>query len=187
MKVPLKKWLKFPNDKYPQELTTLRLYMPIYANAFMYNKGGQDEESSFLNGSNLIGYEDSIAAALVRKGMPEEAERGLMHWYRKNDTVNRKVRSVVFTVESREQQLWGVAECRVAGRLNPEELAALKDYISGQASDGWGEGFEQCEIQTSDAGLHVHLWSGENWSIKTEQERFPPKATKESLDAQMPF
>ena len=49
----------------------------------------------------------------------------------------------------------------------------MKDYISGQASDGWGEGFEQREISTDDGDLFVHLWNfGDNWSIQTEEERF---------------
>ena len=57
--------------------------------------------------------------------------------------------------------------------LTPDELAELKDYISGQASDGWGEGFEQREISTDDGDLFVHLWNfGDNWSIQTEEERF---------------
>ena len=112
---------------------------------------------------------------MVWNRVPEEAGRGLMLWCDK-EFLDVKVRSAVFTAEARDGRLWGVAECQISGELSAEELAALKKYISGQASDGWGEGFEQREIEL-DGGreLYVHLWQPESWSIQTEQERFSPK------------
>ena len=69
------------------------------------------------DGRTLLDYENPILGALVKERMPEEKERGLMHWYGKQDSVDSKVRSAVFTVEEKNGQLWGVAECP-GGRLS---------------------------------------------------------------------
>lgn len=161
----------------PPEPTTMKLYMPLYADFIAYNRWGdldeEDDSSGQLDSRDLVQYEDSITAALMRERMPQEAERGIMHWYHENDSVDDKVKSVTFNVEVRNGELWGVAECRVAGELTPDELDTLRDYISGQASDGWGEGFEQHEIKVDGGELYVHLWGCDGWSLETEEERFP--------------
>ena len=162
------------------KMETLKLYMPLIANLYERNEYGEfDDSSILLEGSELRGYEAQITAALVKNRVPEETERGIMHWYDKPDSVNTKVRSAVFMVDSRGGELWGVAECRVAGKLSDTEMDTLKEFITGQASDGWGEGFEQREISANNGGkLHVHFWNSDEWSIQTEQELFSPKLTE---------
>ena len=150
--------------------STLRLYMPLTAE---FTEDGFDyEEPEHLEGRELYQYEEQIAKALEDYRMPEEAERGIMHWYHEEDSVNEKVRSVVFRLEKRDFQLWGVAECQLLRGLTTREMDTLKQYITGQASDGWGEGFEQRDIGVDEGVLNVHLWNSGDWSLQTEEERF---------------
>ena len=157
------------------EPQTLTFYMPLTAQLYKRDDWGDLEEyGEKLDGRALRDYESCIHETLLENQLPEEKERGLMRWYDKDDSVNLKVQSVVFDTESRGGQLWCVAECRVMGELLPEEKEKLADFITGQASDGWGEGFEQRTIDLEEGELYVSLWNSSNWSIQTEEEKFSP-------------
>lgn len=51
---------------------------------------------------------------------------------------------------------------------DPGAIEELKNYITGQFSDGWGEGFEQREFyeDNEDTKWFAHFWNNENWYLK---------------------
>lgn len=160
----------------PPQPQTLKLYMPLTADLYEVDEYGDfDEDIVTLDGCLLTEYAEEIREWLEQENLPTESERGLMHYYHQRDEVERKVKKLVFTAEERERQLWGVAECQLWEALTPAELDRLKEYATGQASDGFGEGVEQREILVDGGSeLYIHLWNGENWDIQTEEERFGP-------------
>ena len=171
---------------HPPESTQLKLYMPLTASFYARNEWGDwDETGEEWDGRTLLDYEDRILGFMVRNRVPEEAGRGLMLWCDK-EFLDVKVRSAVFTAEARDGRLWGVAECQVVGQLSPEELTRLKDYLTGQAADGVGEGLEQQAIRVDGGELYVHLWQSEGWSIQTEGERFGQTQIQEPHDDVVP-
>ena len=171
---------------HPPESTQLKLYMPLTASFYARNEWGDwDETGEEWDGRTLLDYEDRILGFMVRNRVPEEAERGLMLWCDK-EFLDVKVRSAVFTAEARDGRLWGVAECQVVGQLSPEELTGLKDYLTGQAADGVGEGLEQQAIRVDGGELYVHMWQPEGWSIQTEAEQFGLTQIQEPHDDVVP-
>ena len=42
----------------------------------------------------------------------------------------------------------------------------LTDYITGQFSDGWGEGFEQDELSVDGDPIYASFWNDEDWQIR---------------------
>ena len=157
----------------PPLLHELKLYMKLTGDCFSRNEWGELYDAPDpVDGKELARYQGDIQKGMdqYREGDPE---RGLMEYYDEPGEIGDKVQKAEFDVEFREGRLWGVAKCQILGELTPWETESLIEYITGQASDGWGEGFEQQNIQL-DGGdiLNVHLWSGDDWTIMTEEERF---------------
>lgn len=154
----------------------LKLHFPLRGELYTRNEWGDlADDPEELAGSELAPYLGDIREALQENKLPEERERGLMHWYRESDALTWKVRSAFFDVELHDGQLWGVADCQLVDHISPEELDVLKEYLEGQAADGWGEGFEQQEIPVGRGLLYVHLWDGQDWEMTaTETEQHEP-------------
>lgn len=152
------------------ELQTLRLFSPLFPHIYRENEWGDYENApENLDASELLEYEDAILDRIEKEKLPDEGERGLAVYL--DDDLSQKVYSINPSVEEWNGELWGVTEVQTRGTLSPSELAELTDWLAGQFSDGWGEGFEQREIKVDGGELYVSFWdSSDRFFIKPEDE-----------------
>jgi hypothetical protein len=107
----------------------------------------------FLN-QEAVAYDDQILAAIAKENCHFENDRGLAE-YIHDKALNKKVYSLYSSVEVVNGELWGVMNAGLKEPLSGEETATLMDYVCGQNSVGYGEGFEQRPIKTPDGKIYV--------------------------------
>ena len=122
------------------------------------------DSPTLFSGVDMVYYEDSIQSAIDQRNSDDGGN--LMPYFDedRNPGVKTKVLSAVPSVEIRDGELMGCTTVRLKEPLTEAEMKDLQDYLKGQYSDGWGEGFEQQEIQTGDGVLYVHFWDSEQFS-----------------------
>ena len=149
-------------------LQELKFYCPVELTRIEDDRSVEDY--GIIPSDEAIAYKNSINGFISSFTMPEEKERGLMHWYHDSDTVNQKVRSAFMSVEEHNSELMGVITAQVYGKLTAEELEDFRAYCSGQLSDGVGESLEQRPIKTLDGEIYVSFWQYDNFLLQTEEE-----------------
>lgn len=129
---------------------------------------GYDGGTSDVDGRFLSDYISEIEEKLEHEQNPDFE---IADYITDHPTANAKLKMARWSVEEIGGVLYGRIDCRSAEAFTPEEIEAIKDGISGQNSDGFGEGFEQREIHTDDGDLYVSFWqSGNDYFIHTQSE-----------------
>ena len=124
-----------------------------------------DEYGMPLDGTELADYEDAIREELERYG-----EDDLMQYFDGSESIHGKIQSAVVTVENKDGILYGCTKLELNEFLSQEELQEFTEYITGQYSDGWGEGFEQRDIKVDGGMLNVHFWHPGMERAKMQEE-----------------
>ena len=128
-----------------------------------------DGDMFTVGDSYLADSADEIADALMKYTANDEND--MATYYNKDDGVSEKLTSAVWSVELHGSRLFGRIDCSLKEALTAEETEALRDWLTGQCSDGLGEGFEQRPIDTMDGELFVSFWnSGDDYAMMTESE-----------------
>ena len=117
----------------------------------MDSEYGEDDYAE-LDGHDLTDYEPNIRE-YIEKEKEQLDDGGNLALY--IDSSLPRLRENVLRIEPDvvvyEGKLCGCALVELKQELSERDWNALFDYISGQYSDGWGEGFEQRDIPVGDA------------------------------------
>ena len=100
----------------------------------------------------------------------QQADMDMAAYIGKHANMRDKLLYVEWSVENRNDRLYGKISCYFSAPLSTEETERLKDAIIGQNADGFGEGFEQQGIKTEDGEIHVSLWNHEEYFLKSSEE-----------------
>ena len=149
----------------------MKFYSPLTADFFPNEPDYEDEfydeyEGCPLDGHDLLQYADAVDEA-VKKDIAD-FNGDLMQYYHEDDSVRNKVVSAVPSVEICGNKLCGCLTVELKETLLDDEQTVLCNYITGQYSDGWGEGFEQRDIRVDDGTLAVHFWQDHDFELKRD-------------------
>lgn len=117
-----------------------------------------------LDGADLVQYQDAIQEMVDREnalGSEDGKPCNLMDYFDGDPAIAEKVESAVVSVQEADGVLHGCTTLQLREPLEVGELAELCEYLTGQYSDGWGEGFEQRDIEVDGGTLNVHFWQSD--------------------------
>lgn len=129
-----------------------------------------DHDGDYYETSNDVLTEnaDAIEEAIARE---QATEINMADYVSDHADIKGKLVFAEWGVEERRGMLYGKIDCYLTEELTPEETERLRDAITGQNSDGLGEGFEQREIPIDEGDLYVSYWqSGNEYFLYTEDE-----------------
>lgn len=137
---------------------------------------------TLFSGIDMACYVDSIQKAVKQRSSDDGGNLMLYFDEERNPNVKAKTLSAIPSVEIRGDELKGCTTVRLKEPLTGPEMQDLQDYLKGQFSDGWGEGFEQWEIYTEDGTLYVHFWNEDSFSF----EAVPVQAAEPTKEPPVP-
>lgn len=122
-----------------------------------------------MDGADLAAYQEEIQE-MVDKENELGSENGepcnLMEYFYGSYAINEKVQSAVVSVKEIDGVLYGCTTLQLKEFLDTQQLKELCEYITGQYSDGWGEGFEQRDIAIDGGTLNVHFYQPQDFQFR---------------------
>lgn len=144
-------------------INKVSFYCPLKANL-------SDHDGDY---SETFGYTVNCNAYQIEEALESYQTRDicLAEYVGNHSGLKDKLAFVEWNVEEVRGTLYGRIDCYITAELTPEETESLRDAICGQNSDGFGEGFEQHEIEIDEGDLYVSFWHcGDDYFLETEDE-----------------
>ena len=137
--VALRKYVRKAIDAAAVPSVRQEYCFPLTVNLYTANRRGDfDDDPEEYDGRFASRYENKIRQAL-RVYNRDDGE-DMAAYYHGNNTVVAKLRSAVWDFKRCNGELYGCVTVETAGQLSAEQEADLKDWITGQNSDGLGKG-----------------------------------------------
>lgn len=160
----------------------LYLLSPLQAE-FYENESDRMYPDDVMDGRALAVYGADILQKMQERA--DHVGEDLMEYYDEKDSVKEKVTNLELSVVLKAGELMGCAEVTIQAPLDRWEMNRLETYLTGQYSDGWGEGFEQQDIPVEDGVLNVHFWNSDYFRMdilhKIPEQIKPECAVKPKL------
>ena len=143
--------------------TKMSFFCPLTGNLSDHD-GDYYETDAYMINNNADAIEEAIAKE-------QATEINMAEYVGDHAGIKDKLVFAEWGDEEHRGTLYGKIDCYLTESLTPDETERLRDAISGQNSDGLGEGFEQREIPIDEGDLYVSYWhSGDDYFLLTEDE-----------------
>lgn len=136
-------------------------YCPLHVKS--HDADGYDID---IEQEDIAQFEDAICERLEA----EQEEDEMTPYVGEQADIEDKLLYAEWTVENRNGNLYGKISCYFREPITEEETERLKDTITGQNSDGFGEGFEQHPIRVDSEDIYVSFWDYDDYFLKTRAE-----------------
>lgn len=163
-------------------MKTINFYFPLRADIISRDDDGFDYDNPYeVYGGTLSEYKEAIEERFEDYLDGDRMEK----YFDEDDNaeVASKLQSMDWSFVDINYELFGKVSVVLSGDISDEGIKDLKDYITGQNSDGLGEGFEQQDITIDDDSfMELHMWTSDSsYYIDTEDE-FKQRTGFEDLD-----
>ena len=145
------------------EFSSIRedFYCPLHV--ILYDSEGCDID---LAQEDIVRLEEEISEKLK----VEQEGREMTPFVGEQANIEDKLIYAEWSVENRNNTLYGKISCYFRESLTEKETEMLKEAITGQNSDGFGESFEQHPIKVYSDEVYVSFWDYDDYFLKTGKE-----------------